>query len=157
DLEEKDLDAIKIVAQQIIALEEIKKQLQQYEDELVREIAPNLVEVGGPRITAKLIAHVGSLEKLARLPASTIQVLGAEKALFKHLRRKTKPPKHGIIFQHTIVHSVPKNKRGKIARALATKLAIAAKIDVFGKGKFIGKELRVEFEKRVKEILNEKD
>ncbi|MCX8202195.1 MAG: hypothetical protein N3G74_00050 [Candidatus Micrarchaeota archaeon] len=156
DLEEKDLDMIKLLAQQIITLEEAKSQLQQYEENLAREICPNLVEVGGPKIASKLIAHVGSLEKLAKLPASTIQVLGAEKALFKHLRRKTKPPKHGIIFQHTLIHSVPKDKRGKLARALASKLAIAAKVDAYGKGHFIGKELRQDFEKRVNEILNEK-
>lgn len=157
DLEEKDLEAIKMVAQQILALEELKDQLERYEDSLAREICPNMVEVGGPKIAAKLIAHVGSLEKLAKLPGSTIQVLGAEKALFKHLRRKTKPPKHGIIFQHTLIHSAPKDKRGKLARALASKLAIAAKVDAYGKGHFVGKELRQDFEKRVNEILNEKE
>lgn len=155
ELEEKDLDAIKLLAQQIITLEEAKEQLQQYEESLAREICPNLVEVGGPKIASKLISHVGSLEKLAKLPASTIQVLGAEKALFKHLRRKTKPPKHGIIFQHTLIHSAPKDKRGKLARALASKLAIAAKVDAYGKGHFVGKELRQDFEKRAKEILNQ--
>lgn len=156
DLEEKDLDAIKLVAQQIITLEETKRQLQDYEERLAREVCPNLAEVGGPKIASKLIAHVGSLEKLAKLPGSTIQVLGAEKALFKHLRRKTKPPKHGIIFQHTMIHSAPRDKRGKLARALASKLAIAAKVDAYGKGHFIGAELRKDFEKRASEIMNEK-
>jgi len=157
DLEDKDLDQIKLVAQQILTLEETKEQLKKYVETLAKEICPNMSEVGGPKIAAKLIAHVGSLEKLAKLPASTIQVLGAEKALFKHLRRKTKPPKHGIIFQHTIIHSAPKNKRGKLARTLASKLAIAAKVDAYGKGHFIGKQLREEFEKRVNEIMNEKE
>jgi nucleolar protein 56 len=157
DLDEKDLDSIKLLAQQILALEETKDQLEKYIGSLAKEVCPNLSEVGGPKIAAKLIAHVGSLEKLAKLPASTIQVLGAEKALFKHLRRKTKPPKHGIIFQHTIIHSAPKDKRGRLARTLASKLAIAAKVDAYGKGHFVGKELREDFEKRVKEIMNEKE
>jgi len=157
ELQEKDLDTIKVVAQQILALEETMNQIEQYKEGLAKEVCPNMSEVGGPRIAAKLIAHMGSLEKLAKLPASTIQVLGAEKALFKHLRRKTKPPKHGIIFQHSLIHSAPKEKRGKLARALAAKLAIAAKVDAYGKGHFIGNELRAEFQKRANDILNSKN
>jgi nucleolar protein 56 len=156
DLQPKDLEGMKLIAQQILMLEETEEQLNKYVDTVSREVCPNMAEVAGPKVAAMLIAHVGGLEKLAKLPASTIQVLGAEKALFKHLRKHTKPPKHGIIFQHSQIHGSPKDKRGKIARALAGKIAIAAKVDAYGKGKFIGKELRAQFEKRVQDILAEK-
>ncbi|MEM2974048.1 MAG: hypothetical protein QW112_00245 [Candidatus Micrarchaeia archaeon] len=152
DLLGKDVEKIREVANKIIELEKLKAEIEKYEEGVVREVCPNLAEVGGPKIAAKLVAHVGGLQKLAKLPASTIQVLGAEKALFRHLRRNTKPPKHGIIFQHTAVHSAPRALRGKIARALATKLSIAAKIDSYGK-RFVGKELREKLDVKIKEIL----
>jgi len=85
------------------------------------------------------------------MPASTIQVLGAEKALFRSLKTGSRPPKHGIIFQHPYLHDAKKWQRGKIARAMAGKIAIAARADLFG-GRFIGDELRAELEKRVEEI-----
>ena len=85
------------------------------------------------------------------MPASTIQVLGAEKALFRSLRTGAKPPKHGVIFQHKFIREARRRQRGKIARTLAGKLAIAARIDAFG-GSFIGEELRELVERRVKEI-----
>ncbi|RLI27874.1 MAG: C/D box methylation guide ribonucleoprotein complex aNOP56 subunit, partial [Candidatus Hecatellales archaeon] len=91
------------------------------------------------------------LEELARLPSSTIQVLGAEKALFRALRRGGRPPKHGIIFQHPFIHQAPRWQRGKIARALAGKISIAAKVDVFS-GNRIGDRLKADLEKRVAEI-----
>ena len=69
------------------------------------------------------------MEKLARLPSSTIQILGAEKALFRALKTGSKPPKHGILFQHDDIHAAPKWQRGKIARSLASKIAIAARVD----------------------------
>ncbi|MEM1941749.1 MAG: hypothetical protein QW248_02660 [Candidatus Nitrosocaldus sp.] len=100
------------------------------EDEMAR-VAPNLKDILGATIGARMIAKAGGLEKLALLPASTIQVLGAEKALFRALKTGTRPPKHGIIFQHPSVHSAPRWQRGKIARAIATKVAVAARIDAF--------------------------
>ncbi|RLI04337.1 C/D box methylation guide ribonucleoprotein complex aNOP56 subunit, partial [Candidatus Bathyarchaeota archaeon] len=83
--------------------------------------------------------------------ASTFQILGAEKALFRFLRSGSKPPKHGVIFQHPLVHQSPRWQRGKIARALAGKLTIAARIDAFG-GQNQGAKLRADLEKRVEEI-----
>ena len=88
---------------------------------------------------------------MAAKPSSTIQVLGAEKALFRSIRTKSKPPKHGFIFQQLEIHQAPWWQRGKIARALAGKLAIAARVDAFS-GEYIGDKLRTEFEKRVEEI-----
>jgi nucleolar protein 56 len=88
---------------------------------------------------------------LAKRPASTIQVLGAEKALFRSLKTGTRPPKHGLIFQHTLLHDAKRWQRGKIARAVAGKLAIAARADAFGR-RSIGDELKAEMEKRIDEI-----
>ncbi len=84
------------------------------------------------------------------MPASTIQVLGAEKALFRSLKTGAQPPKHGLLFQHTLVHAAPRWQRGKIARAIAAKAAIAARVDVFGAGKnqMLFEKLNV----RIKEI-----
>lgn len=101
-------------------------------DDSMSEVAPNISALVGPDLGAKLIAHVGSLEKLAILPASTIQVMGAEKALFKHLKNKNIPsPKHGLIFQHPFISGVAKRLRGKMARAIANELAVAARADAF--------------------------
>jgi len=69
------------------------------------------------------------------MPASTIQVLGAEKALFRSLKTGAQPPKHGLLFQHSLVHAAPRWQRGKIARAIAAKAAIAARVDVYGEGR----------------------
>ncbi len=151
DLTSKDLESIRELASTILTLIKEQQEKEAYVEGIAREVCPNTAEVAGPRVAAKLIAHVGGLEKLAKLPSSTVQVLGAEKALFKHLKRKTKPPKHGIIFQHSSIHSAPKDQRGKIARALSAQISIAAKVDTYGK-RFIGKELREKFENRVKEI-----
>jgi len=151
----KDIQKIQESAKQIMELEYLKAELEKYEEGVAKEVCPNLAEVGGAKIAAKLIAHVGGLQKLAKLPASTIQVLGAEKALFKHLKKHTKAPKHGLIFQHTAVHSAPRELRGKVARTLASKLSIAVKIDTYGK-RFIGKELKEKLDARIKGILEHK-
>jgi nucleolar protein 56 len=97
----------------------------------MEHVAPNIKDILGSTIGARMIAKVGGLDKLAVLPASTIQVLGAEKALFRALKTGTRPPKHGILFQHSLVHSSPRWQRGKIARVLATKVALAARVDAY--------------------------
>ena len=88
---------------------------------------------------------------LAKLPASTMQVLGAEKALFRALKTKARPPKHGIIFQHPLIHDAKRWQRGKIARALAGKLSIATRVDAF-KGEYMGDKLKADLDKRIEEI-----
>jgi nucleolar protein 56 len=94
-------------------------------------VAPNIKAMLTASVGARIIAKAGSLSRLAVLPASTIQVLGAEKALFRALKTGTRPPKHGLLFQHPLIHAAPKWQRGKIARAVASKVAIAARIDVY--------------------------
>ncbi|HEC96532.1 MAG TPA: hypothetical protein ENI59_02525 [Euryarchaeota archaeon] len=150
-ISQEDIEMIRTFAKHLLDTIELRKKLQEYLESLMKDIAPNLTHLVGAPLAARLIAQAGGLEKLARLPASTIQVLGAEKALFRHLRKGSRPPKHGIIFVHPYVHGSPRWQRGKIARALATKIAIAARADAYTK-QFIGEKLKEDFEKRVAEI-----
>lgn len=113
--------------------------------------APNISHLVGPIIGARLIAKAGGLTRLARLPSGTIQMLGAEKAMFRHLKEGAKPPKHGLIFQQPLIHRAPYWQRGKIARTLASKIAIAAKVDEHS-GKFMGEELKKYVLDRIEEI-----
>jgi nucleolar protein 56 len=94
-------------------------------------VLPNSSALIGGLVAARLMSHAGGLLPLSRMPASAIQVLGARTALFAHLRTHSPSPKHGIIFQHRRVHNAPREVRGKVARALAGKLAIAARLDYF--------------------------
>ncbi|MEM4528807.1 MAG: C/D box methylation guide ribonucleoprotein complex aNOP56 subunit [Desulfurococcaceae archaeon] len=151
ELSDMDINHIKVLAGIILELYNLRDTLEGYIDSVMKEVAPNVTALVGPKLGARLLSLAGGLEKLAKLPASTIQVLGAEKALFRALRTGGKPPKHGVIFQHPAIHKSPKWQRGKIARALAAKLAIAAKIDYFT-GRFTGDKLVKEFEARVDEI-----
>ncbi len=109
----------------------------------------------GSLIAARLISLAGSLEKLAKMPSSTVQVLGAEKALFRSLHENAKPPKHGVIFQYPEIRGSPRSLRGKIARALAGKLAIAAKVDAMS-GKYVGDRLKGEVEEKIENIKSRK-
>lgn len=150
DLREEDLRRILAIAEEVIKMDSLRDKLSGYVERNMRTIAPNITSIVGATIGARLMAKAGGLEKLAMLPASTIQVLGAEKALFRALRTGTRPPKHGIIFQHPAVHSAPKWQRGKIARSLATKIAIAARIDAFRGSE--EKEIEQKLQKRLEEI-----
>jgi len=151
DLSERDLAQIQALGRRVLDLYDLRETLEKYIDDVMEEVAPNIKALTGALLGARLIALAGGLNNLAKMPASTLQVLGAEKALFRSLKTGTKPPKHGIIFQHPYLHEAKKWQRGKIARALAGKLAIAARTDAFG-GRFIGEELKADLEKRVEEI-----
>ncbi len=151
DFGDFDFEAIRALADVTLKLYEVRRQLEKYIDEAMKEVAPNIRGLVGPLLGARLIALAGGLNKLAMLPASTIQVLGAEKALFRALRTGGKPPKHGVIFQYPAIHRSPRWQRGKIARALAAKLAIAARIDAFT-GEYKADMLKEELENRIKEI-----
>ena len=151
DLPEEDIEKMRALAGLIASIYTLRNEMSEYQTRLVKSVAPNLCYLVEPALAAKLIAQAGSLRKLALFPASTVQVLGAEKALFKHLRKGTLPPKYGLIFQHPLIGSAPPAHRGKLARALATKLAIAAKADAFSH-EFIAPRLKEEFVKRAGEI-----
>lgn len=150
-LREQDVEQIQAMCKITLELYERRKQLEKYVEEVMEEVAPNIKALAGALLGARLIALAGGLENLAKMPASTIQVLGAEKALFRALRTGTRPPKHGIIFQHAYIREAKKWQRGKIARAFAGKLAIAARTDAYS-GKFVGDELKSDLEKRIEEI-----
>ncbi|MDD1678459.1 MAG: RNA-processing protein [Methanomicrobiales archaeon] len=92
---------------------------------------PNCSALVGGLVAARLIARAGGLERLARMSSATIQVLGAENALFSHLHTGSSPPKHGIIYQHGRVHAAPRNLRGRVARVLAGRVALAARLDYY--------------------------
>jgi nucleolar protein 56 len=152
EIAEQDLKQIQALCKNIMNMYDLRQSLETYIENAMEEVAPNIKALTGPLLGARLIALAGSLTNLAKMPASTLQVLGAEKALFRSLKTGTKPPKHGIIFQHSLLHEAKRWHRGKIARAIAGKLAIAARTDAFG-GRFIGEELKADLEKRVNEIL----
>ncbi|MEM2911447.1 MAG: C/D box methylation guide ribonucleoprotein complex aNOP56 subunit [Candidatus Bathyarchaeia archaeon] len=151
DLAETDLKQIQALCKNVLNLYELRQTLEKYIDTAMEEVAPNTKAITGALLGARLIALAGGLTNLAKMPASTLQVLGAEKALFRSLKTGTRPPKHGIIFQHSLLHEAKKWQRGKIARALAGKLAIAVRTDVFG-GRYIGEDLKADLEKRIEEI-----
>ncbi|NHV98723.1 MAG: hypothetical protein HA496_03645 [Thaumarchaeota archaeon] len=142
---------VKKIAELYLETEDCRGVVEKHIGMLMDETAPNLSTVIGPLLGARLISKTGSISKLASLPASTIQVLGAEKALFRALRKRGRPPKHGIIFQHPFVHMSPKKIRGKVARLLASRIAIAARVDCFS-GRFIGDELKKDIENRLKAL-----
>ena len=156
DLGDEDLAQIQSMCKNVLELYSVRQSLEKYVDSVMEEVAPNVKAVGGSLLGARLLALSGGLLNLAKLPASTIQVLGAEKALFRSLKTKARPPKHGIIFQHSLIHDAKRWQRGKIARALAGKLSIAARVDAF-KGSFMGDKLNADLEKRISEIKEKYD
>jgi nucleolar protein 56 len=154
-LEGDDLSQCMALAKHIITLDKQRSKYEEYQKKLAEELCPNISQLAGPDVAAKLVSHMGSLNRLALLPASAVQVIGAEKALFKHLKNKKIPsPKHGIIFLHARISSSPKKVRGRIARTLANKIAMAAKADAFTKREISG-DLKKDFDKRYNEIMKQ--
>ena len=151
DIADADLSQIQALAKNILDFYGLRKSMENYVDRTMEELAPNVRTVAGALLGARLIAMAGSLQNLAMRPASTIQVIGAEKALFRSLKTGARPPKHGLIFQHTLLHDAKRWQRGKIARVIAGKLAIAARVDAFG-GRYIGDKLKADINRRLEEI-----
>jgi nucleolar protein 56 len=153
---EDDIKEITSLSRSVLALYNTKKSLVKYIEKTTAETIPNLSSVAGPLLAARLLSMAGGLEKIARLPSSTLQLLGAEKALFRHLRGHGKAPKYGILFCHPYITQVSKELKGKIARIIAAKLSLAAKIDYFSKTDK-GKELKKDLDKKIKQIFEVKD
>ena len=151
ELRDIDLNIIKVLAISIDNMYNTRKELEDYVAIVMEEISPNVTALVGPLVGARLISLAGSLEDLARKPSSTVQVFGAEKALFRAIKTGADPPKHGIIYRVSEINSAPYWQRGKIARALAGKLSIAARIDAYS-DRNIGASLREDFMIRVEEI-----
>jgi len=148
DLGKKEIEPILSLASVIADLGRETKLLEEYLDNTMKVYCPNLLTMTGAVIGAKLLKEAGSLKNLALMRSSTIQLLGAEKALFRHIRTGAKPPKYGYLLQHQLVQRAKKMDRGRVARALADKIFVAVRIDYF-KGAFIAdklvKELEVKF------------
>jgi Protein implicated in ribosomal biogenesis, Nop56p homolog len=153
EIEGSNLEVLQEFAGSIKSLQETKKSLTDYVDQKMDEIAPNLSKLVGSSLGAKLIAHIGGIEKLALLPSSTIQIIGAEKALFRHKKTGERPPKHGLIYQHPEIRGARWWLKGKIARALAAKIALAVRKDVYS-GE-LDPALEKDFEKKVELIKKE--
>jgi nucleolar protein 56 len=149
DLDDKDSQQIIELAKQIITLFELRDKTEDYLEKILKMHLPNVYHILGTMITAKLMLIAGSLRRLALFPASTIQMLGAEVALFRHLKTGAKCPKYGFLFLHPLVSNSKHKNKGKAARILADKVSIASKIDYF-KGEFLGDKLLQELEKKLK-------
>jgi len=132
-LSEEDERALKNWAGLARSVVQTREGIEGYVTRRMEQLAPNLSSAVGPLLGARLISLTGSLERLGRLPSSTVQLLGAEKALFQFMKEGGRPPKHGVLFQHPLIHRAPPWQRGKIARALASAAALAAKADLYGK------------------------
>jgi len=146
-----DLTIIQNYAEQIISLDTYRQELEIYLEDLMKKAAPNINALIGSLIGAKLIAKAGGLQKLAYMPASRIQLLGAEKALYRFLKTGEKRPKHGLIFQWNQIRSAKPIIRGNIARVVSGKIGIAAKVDYFD-GEYIANTLVKEIEEKIEEI-----
>ena len=151
DMCDNDMEEMKKLAATLCSLYDEKTRTEEYISRIVSEVCPNMCAVLGGPLSARLISLSGGLGRLVTLPSSTIQLLGAEKAMFRHLKSGKKPPKHGVIFQHPDIHRAPYWQRGNIARALAGKALIAAKVDNFN-GEFIGDKLASDYKKRLEDI-----
>jgi nucleolar protein 56 len=153
DLTEEDIKMIQSLAKQILELFKLREQLSKYIDKGLKEVAPNLRELAGPMLAARLIAKAGGLDKLSRMPSSTLQLIGAEKSLFRYLHGKGKSPRFGILFNHPMVQNTPEKLKGRVARIIASKLSIAAKMDYYSK-EYKADKLKQELQERVKKILS---
>lgn len=126
-----DLEIMQSFSSSLIGSYAARESIEEYLKVYMPLVAPNLTGITGHILGARLLSLAGSLEKLAFMPSSTIQVIGASNALFKHLKGKAPSPKHGVIFRHPLINTAPLRQRGKIARIIASKISIAAKIDLY--------------------------
>lgn len=146
----EDEAEMKELAEQVAKLLLIRAKTEKYIEKKMKEVCPNLLAVAGAAIGAKMLASAGSLRRLAMLPASTVQLLGAESAMFKFLRKKSKKmPRFGILHEHKAIATAPENRKGRAARLLADRISIAARVDYF-KGKFVGDRLLKEIEEKTR-------
>jgi len=147
DFSKEELEPILSLAKEVKGLFALRGKQEVYLEKLMKKVCPNVLAITGATIGAKLISQAGDLKRLMLFPASTIQLLGAEKALFRHMKTGARAPKFGFLHEHPLISKNPKELHGKIARALADKISIAVKVDYF-KGKFIGDKLLKEVEEK---------
>ncbi|CAH9113479.1 unnamed protein product [Cuscuta europaea] len=154
EVSELDLVNIKDLCNQVLALSEYRAQLYDYLKSRMNTIAPNLTALVGELVGARLIAHGGSLLNLAKQPGSTVQILGAEKALFRALKTKHATPKYGLIYHASLIGQAAPKHKGKISRSLAAKTALAIRYDALGEGQdcTMGLENRAKLEARLRNL-----
>jgi len=152
DISPIDLINIEAFASRVIKLAEYRKGLLTYLQSKMNSVAPNLTSLLGETVAARLISHAGSLTNLAKFPASTVQILGAEKALFRALKTRGKTPKYGLLFHSTFIGRAGSANKGRISRFLANKCTIASRIDCFTEfpSSVFGDKLREQVEERLK-------
>merc|ERR1712212_937424 len=136
----------------VIGLTDYRKELSAYLGNKMALVAPNLATLIGDTVGARLISHAGSLTNLARAPASTVQILGAEKALFRALKTRGNTPKYGLIFHSSFIGRAGAKNKGRISRYLANKCSIASRIDCFSEAAttIFGSKLKEQVEDRLK-------
>lgn len=158
DIAHEDLDNIKYLCTNIIELTDYRSQLFDYLRNRMMTIAPNLTILVGELVGARLISHAGSLMNLAKHPASTVQILGAEKALFRALKTKHDTPKYGLIYHAQLVGQSNTQMKGKMSRMLAAKAALATRVDALGEEptNALGTEHRAKLETRLKFLEDNK-
>ncbi|KAJ3683807.1 hypothetical protein LUZ60_014034 [Juncus effusus] len=151
DLSPVDLINVQQFAKRVMDLSEYRKKLHEYLVTKMNDIAPNLASLIGEVVGARLISHAGSLSNLAKCPASTVQILGAEKALFRALKTKGNTPKYGLIFHSSFIGRASARNKGRMARYLANKCSIASRIDCFSEMNttVFGEKLREQVEERL--------
>jgi nucleolar protein 58 len=152
EISTEDILNIKHLCQQVVEIQEYRAQLYEYLKNRMMAIAPNLTILVGELVGARLIAHAGSLMNLAKHPASTVQILGAEKALFKALKTKHDTPKYGLIYHAQLVGQASSKLKGKVSRMLAAKAALATRVDALGEetNTDLGIEHRAKVESRIR-------
>merc|ERR1719444_326093 len=152
DISQVDLLNIDMFANRVVALAEYRKELAKYLQDKMSNVAPNLAALIGDVVGARLISHAGSLTNLAKCPASTVQMLGAEKALFRALKKKGNTPKYGLIFHSSFIGRAAAKNKGRISRFLANKCTIASRIDCFAEqsSNIFGNKLKEQVEDRLK-------
>lgn len=158
ELSNEDIAILKNYALQLKNLYELRNDLEKYLDIIVQKEMPNSHVLLGALLAAKLLASAGSLERLAKMPSSTVQLLGSEKALFRFLRakgKKAKPPKYGLLFLSPYVSNAPAESKGKVARLLASKLTLAIRYDFYSKEDH-GSELKKDLEEKLKDLQKAK-
>merc|ERR1719201_2678183 len=154
EISEEDLMTVNHLADRVIELQEYRGKLYEYLKNRMEAIAPNLTMLVGELVGARLIAYAGNLVNLAKHPASTIQVLGAEKALFRALKTKKDTPKYGLIYHASLIGQAAPKHKGKISRVLAAKCALAIRVDALGDTSeaTIGIESREKVEMRLRQL-----
>ena len=153
EINQSDLNIMNNYANSIYELQKSRKAIENYIEDKMDSIAPNLELLVGASLGAKLISHAGGIKRLAMYPSSTVQIMGAEKALFRHLKSGDRPPKYGLIYQHPQVRGAKWWNRGKIARMLASKISLACRKDIFTKD--FNPDIYDEFLKKAEEIEKE--